>query len=278
MRAPLALLLLGAASLTGCASMGLGRPGGSATADSSADPATERMVRIEASQERQETLLRRTNADLSAQIEEVLRELQVLSARVAALEQRASEDRERRSPAGPPSFEPGERSRPPMDAAADSPAGGLPAGALSGALGDSAAQDGEGGAAQVAPGTPQVEGQSIYEDAYQDLMQENFQLALVGFRTYLSRYPATSLSDNAQYWIAEVYYKQKQFTTAVEEFVKVVENYAGQDKVPAAYYKLGLCFRNMRDETTARRYFGLVVERFPATHEAQLAAERLAER
>ena len=295
-------LLLSLAAAAGCAGVGglsgrFGGGGDSARADSSALQPSEadlRLQRIEAAQGRQEALLRRTNADLSARLDEILREMHVLGERVGLLDQRAAAGLD--LPGGEALPGAGGRAVPPDDDARlawlagrdttagayptigeESPAGGAEREADApasppperGANASSAAAQGVS-----APG----EGQRIYEQAYQDLMQDNFQLALIGFRSYLSQYPAANLSDNAQYWIAEVYYKQRQFTTAVEEFLKVVEDYPGQDKVPAAYYKLGLCFRNLHDEATARRYFELVVGEYPKANEAQLAAERLAER
>ncbi len=124
---------------------------------------------------------------------------------------------------------------------------------------------------------PPEEGRRRYETAYRDLQRENYQLALINFRAFLDEYPATRLSDNAQYWIGEVYYAQGQFTQAAEEFRKVVDDYAGQDKVPAAYYKIALCFINLRDKVTAKRYLDYLVERFPDTREAQLAEQKRAE-
>jgi len=305
-------IALTTAAATGCATVDrLGGPFGrgrtqAAPADTAAarpSPAEQRMERIEASLERQESLLRRMNADFSAQLDDLGNEIRVLAERVTAFEARSAA----RTPGGGPSL-PGSEVLPHGERFA-----GLPAETLSWATEDAFSAEGPGSgvaAGESAPGEDgqsasgsvpggeerasragpeaqaagarplgvSAEGQRTYEAAYQDLMQDNFQLALIGFRTYLERYPQTSLSDNAQYWIAEIYYKQRQFTTAIEEFIKVVEDFPGQDKTPAAYYKLGLCFRNLRDETTARRYFELLVAQHPGTREAQLAGERLSER
>lgn len=139
---------------------------------------------------------------------------------------------------------------------------------------DGAEEVGEAGT--LVPQTPE-EGKRLYEIAYGDLMRENYQLALINFRAFQERYPGTRLSDNAQYWIGEVYYAQGQFTRAVEEFRMVIEEYPGQDKAPAAYYKLALCFQQLQDQATAKRYLEFLVEHFPNTREARLAKERLAQ-
>jgi tol-pal system protein YbgF len=121
------------------------------------------------------------------------------------------------------------------------------------------------------------EAKRLYDIAYQDLMSQNYQLALLNFRAFLDRHPGTSLSDNAQYWIGEVYYAQRQFNISVEEFRKVIEEFPDQDKVPAAYYKIALCFKEMNDQTTGRRYLGYLIEHHGDTREADLARARLRE-
>ena len=122
---------------------------------------------------------------------------------------------------------------------------------------------------------PPEEGRRLYEIAYSDLMQENYQLALINFRAFLKRHPGTRLSDNAQYWIGEVYYAQGQYGLAIEEFRRVIEEYPGQDKVPAACYKAALSFEHEEDQATARRYLEYLIEQFPDSREAGLAHERL---
>ncbi len=239
-----------------------------------------RVGRLEESAGRQEALLRRTNADLTAQIESLTEEVRRLSERIAASENRWS-PRGRSDASG---FQTGQGTEEYAVAFLDS--AGTPPGSLTPAdtLRATGAGGLEGAESAAAPAlaegrfpAPPAEGERLYQIAYQDLMQDNYQLALLNFRAFLERYPHTNLTDNAQYWIAEVYYEQRQFDVAVEEFRKVVDNYPREEKVSAAYYKLGLCFQNLRDLPTARRYFDRLIELYPDSQEAQLARERRAE-
>lgn len=183
---------------------------------------------------------------------------------------------------------------------ASSPAGGgaPPAGLLPGesaqsppALGENAAEGGSGASAATEmqpegeattiwpqggrPPDPPADGLRLYEVAYEDLQRDNYQLALINLRAFLDRYPHTSLADNAQYWIGEAYYVQGQFEVAIDEFRKVIDEHPGEDKEPAAYYKIALSFESLRDSATARRYLEFLIERFPQTREARLAREQL---
>ena len=116
---------------------------------------------------------------------------------------------------------------------------------------------------------------ALYEAAYQDLSQGKHDLALMGFNEVLSRFPTSELADNAQYWIGEVYYDKKDYPQALEEFLKVEQNYSTSDKVPAALLKIGMTQQQMGKNRAADRTFQGLIQRFPSTEEARLARTKL---
>jgi len=255
----LATLLLGLAG--GCAGLRSPFVGSPAEPDSAAIRARlqeERLDRLEQASAEQGRLLRRLSAEQAAQLETLLAEVRALGERLSTLERRLAAPR--REPEVP--------SVPPADTGGDAPAtGGAPP----------VTNESAWAARGTELAEPPPEGAQLYQTAYQELMSDNYQLALSDLRVFLERFPRTRLSDNAQYWIGEVYYEQKQFSVAVDEFRKVIDEYPDQDKVPAAYYKLALSFHALRDSATARRYLDLLMARYPDSHEAQLAQERRAE-
>jgi len=115
----------------------------------------------------------------------------------------------------------------------------------------------------------------VYNAAYLDLSKGNYQLALQGFQQFLIKFPQSDLADNAQYWMGEVYYAQKDNQKAIEEFKKVIENFPKGDKVAAALLKIGFCYFNLGDQVTGKKYLRIVIERFPNSEEARLARSRL---
>lgn len=117
---------------------------------------------------------------------------------------------------------------------------------------------------------------AVYNAAYLDLSRGNYQLALQGFQQFLDNFPRSELADNAQYWMGEVYYAQKENYKAIEEFKKVIENFPKGDKVAAALLKIGYCHFNLGDQATGKKYLRIVIERFPNSEEARLARSRLA--
>ncbi|MBD3336747.1 MAG: tol-pal system protein YbgF, partial [Candidatus Eisenbacteria bacterium] len=132
-------------------------------------------------------------------------------------------------------------------------------------------------AAEEEAETVPADARQLYNAAYRDVTEGNYQLALMELREFLDRFGETPLADNAQYWIGEIYYAQQQYPQAVEEFLKVVNDYPEADKVPAAYLKTAFSFRAQDDLPTARRYLQFLIDRYPDTGEADLAREALRE-
>ena len=114
-----------------------------------------------------------------------------------------------------------------------------------------------------------------YRRYYDALKAGNHAYAIAGFGNFLDAHPDHAYADNAQYWLAEAHYDQDAFETALAEFRRVVAEHGGGNKVPAAMLKIGYCHVQLGDEAAARRALERVVERYPDTNPARLAADRL---
>ncbi len=120
-----------------------------------------------------------------------------------------------------------------------------------------------------------IDPDQLYATAYLDFTRGKYQVAIAGFKQYLQMFPASDLSDNAQYWIGECHHSNGELVQAEEEFKRVLTDHPEGNKVPAAEYKLGLVYRAQNREDDARRQFAAVVEKYPGTTEARLAQDRL---
>jgi tol-pal system protein YbgF len=121
-----------------------------------------------------------------------------------------------------------------------------------------------------------VDPETMYQAAYSDFLAGRFDLARAAFAEYLRRFPQTEVSDNAQYWLGECLYATGDFAGAIAEFEKVSQNYPDGDKVPAALLKTGISYARLRNMDEAKRYFEIVIKKYPKSDEARLARERLA--
>ncbi|MFH1941473.1 MAG: tol-pal system protein YbgF [bacterium] len=126
-------------------------------------------------------------------------------------------------------------------------------------------------------GEGDLEPKTLYDAAYLDLTRGDYDLALRGFREYLKVFPKTEYSDNAQYWIGEIFYADGAFEKALAEFQKVDTDYPNGDKVAAALLKMGYCQIQLNQSARAREYLNRVIARFPNSVEANLAKSKLKE-
>ncbi len=70
-----------------------------------------------------------------------------------------------------------------------------------------------------------------------------------------------SLSDNCQYWIGEIYYKQKLFEKSILEFKKV-SAFQDSNKLDDAQFKIVLCYVNLNNYDFAYQELNKLKDRF----------------
>lgn len=116
---------------------------------------------------------------------------------------------------------------------------------------------------------------SLYDAAYQDLTRGNHGLAIMGFQEVLAKFPDSELADNAQYWIGESYYAQKDYKQAMKEFAKAVDTYPKGDKVPAAMLKAAMCQQQLGDKKGAKQTLQKLISNYPNSEEARLANSKM---
>jgi tol-pal system protein YbgF len=131
-----------------------------------------------------------------------------------------------------------------------------------------------GGAAAAAP-KPGVSDKQAYQTAFDLLQARKFDEAAKAFTQFLSGYASSPLADNAQYWLAQSHYVQRQFNVALPEFQKVIEKYPQSTKLPDALLKVGYCQSELGNKSAARTALQQVMKQFPDTTAARLATQQL---
>lgn len=116
---------------------------------------------------------------------------------------------------------------------------------------------------------------SAYERAFNLLKEGRYDLAVAAFKTFVSTYPKGSYTDNAQYWLGEANYVQRNFKLALSEFEKLVDNYPDSPKRPDALLKIGYTYQELGDTDKARLSLNTVRMNYPDTTAARLATKRL---
>ena len=114
-----------------------------------------------------------------------------------------------------------------------------------------------------------------YQRALDLLQARRYGDAAQAFRRFVDAFPDSALADNAQYWLAETYYVQRDFTTALAEFQKVLDLYPQSDKLADSLLKVGYCNYELQRWDAARTALQQVMRDYPGTTAAQLAVSRL---
>ncbi|HWM28865.1 MAG TPA: tol-pal system protein YbgF [Woeseiaceae bacterium] len=130
----------------------------------------------------------------------------------------------------------------------------------------------------LAPGQLPVPGGSDrdnYQAAFELLKEQRYEPAANAFKQFLTSYPDSQLSDNAQYWLAESYYVTDQFDDALREFSVVVNDYPRSRKVPDALLKAGYANYELQRWDAARAALSRVQQEHADTTAARLAEQRL---
>lgn len=97
------------------------------------------------------------------------------------------------------------------------------------------------------------------------------------FLSLIKKFPKSEYADNAQFWIAESYYREKWYERAILEYQTVIEKYPNGNKVPAAKHKQGMAFLKIGDKANARIILNDLVKKHPNSSEAKIAAQKLKE-
>ena len=98
--------------------------------------------------------------------------------------------------------------------------------------------------------------------------------AVLDFVDFIAKYPQHPLAGNAQYWIGEAYWAQRDYRQALVEFEKVFEH--GPAKTPDALLKIGLCHLRLNDMPRAQKAWQRVVNDYPKSEPAAMARSLLA--
>jgi len=121
------------------------------------------------------------------------------------------------------------------------------------------------------------EGLDLYKRSLEALRAGRHVEAAAGFRDFVKQHPNHDFADNAQYWLGECYYDQKDYPMAMREFRRVVEKYPQGNKVADALLKVGYAHLALGSTEAGRQTLEQVVRSYPRHEAAGLATAKLAE-
>ena len=114
-----------------------------------------------------------------------------------------------------------------------------------------------------------------YDSLYLQFNQGDCQDTILKLDQFAKTYPHSSLADNAQYWVAECFFRMKEFRLAIGEFEKVTLDYPKGNKVPFAHLRMGMAFAALGNMGKAKSHYDFLVKQYPGTEAAQKAKSHL---
>jgi TolA-binding protein len=129
------------------------------------------------------------------------------------------------------------------------------------------------GAAVSGP-PPGTSADGLYKDALRDKLSAKYDLALDEFRNYVAWFGDSEYAPNAQYYIGEIYYNQKNFDEALKAFDAVIA-LPKNNKSMDAHFMKGRTLVRLGEKSEGAREFHAVVQAAPGTDVARRAQAEL---
>lgn len=119
-----------------------------------------------------------------------------------------------------------------------------------------------------------LEAQDEYRQGVRAMQERQYEKAIQHFRAFQRKSPESPMADDAQYWIGESYFLQRDYNRAILEFNDVLK-YRKGDKVPAALLRQAQAFLEIGDRTDARLIYQKLINDHPKSEEAREAQVQL---
>jgi tol-pal system protein YbgF len=118
---------------------------------------------------------------------------------------------------------------------------------------------------------------TLYSNGLRDITSGKYALARQEFQDYLKYYGQTDLASNAQFYLGEIAYSEKNYDQAVAEYDHVLTNYPKSFKLAPAHLKKGMALIELGQKTAGVRELRDLIKRFPGTEEERKARAKLKE-
>ena len=98
--------------------------------------------------------------------------------------------------------------------------------------------------------------------------------AYARFADIVNKNPKSDKAGAALYWMGEARFDQRRYGDAIEQYKRLVNDYAMSSKSAEAMLKIGICYEKLNDPNHAREAFQRLVDQHPQSAVAELARAR----
>lgn len=151
-----------------------------------------------------------------------------------------------------------------------------PTNATDAAFGSPPSATADTGRLAIAPAASDpAQARAAYQRALDLLKQSQYDQSIEALRKFLLAHPGTEYADNAQYWLGEAYYANRQFGQALIEYNALLQRYPDSQKFSHAKLKLAYCYHELGQPGQAKQRLEELIQAYPGTTVAHLARDRL---
>lgn len=119
--------------------------------------------------------------------------------------------------------------------------------------------------------------QKLLDSAMADYYAGQYDLAILGFESYVKTFPQSPQASFAQLHIGNSQMQLGKYEPAIAAFDAVIRNYPRSNEVADAYVKKGTALKTLRQTDDAREAFEFVIKNYPDSVAATVAQQRLQE-
>lgn len=113
-----------------------------------------------------------------------------------------------------------------------------------------------------------------FETAFKLVRNRQYSEAVTAFEAFITKYPAGGYSDNARFWIGQVYFAQSKFDDAERQFNMLRNDYPESSKMSAAMLKLAEINVKKENWEAAKAIYNEIVAKYTGAQQ-QLARKGL---
>lgn len=117
--------------------------------------------------------------------------------------------------------------------------------------------------------------QNAYDAAMQQFKDGDYEGAATSLQGFVRRYPGSAYAANAQYWLGNAHYANRDCKAAIVAQQAMVKNYPTSPKAADAMLNIASCQTELKAVNNAKKTLSDLIKTYPNTAAARTAKERL---
>jgi tol-pal system protein YbgF len=108
-----------------------------------------------------------------------------------------------------------------------------------------------------------------------EFKKQKYENARKIFKDFLKRFPTSPKAGDAQFYIGESLFLQKNYADAILAYEDLSSKYSKNPHIPQAILNQAISFEQMGEKIDAKLFFEKVISQFPNSDEAKIAKKKL---